>query len=1038
MHPALYLLNSISSHRARHFMYKLFISMSLLIALLMSNSSFAIAPNPGAICPAGTQGSFTEADYSTLFSSYIRKNYADIAGSGSIPLQMQMSAIDTDRKTKVRVEQRDSGGYSFIRVRREADDDPTSTTNVTLDFRKSDTTEPLFLNNVALSVFEIDRYLDKGEGWDDLVTVTGKTKAGTTINGIIQSIAGSTVTGSNGSLYQSGNANRIRCRGTLATDCQGSIAFDQPVDSVTISFGNTTRITKGDEEQEIEFRVDSYCYAPLSYEISKDDGITSIGTTNLTNYTIKVTNTGGAVLNNVTLKDPIVAGLSKQSNITCDSADSTNSCNTVPTVAQLEGAGFSVPPIPIGQSYSINIPTRVTAEQGSTVTNTATISHPTLASKSASDRNTVTAIFDGGTTDTPAICPSGHKMYYIGANPPAFSPIQSQSLSSWVGGNTSKTFTFTEASGNKSFNISFSNLLDLNTSTSGGRPPFYSSLKDVTTSAINLLHHSYGVRTNHVLDVSVNRPVSKVGYKIQDIDSTIISGQVPYIEQVDVSSSNGQLTFNDIFHTINANRDKVTAIRGRNCDTNECTIDATWGYNPANTPLNLKHNNTFTERNSYHAVGYSDFYFCLAPPKLIVKKELEGNRINDTDSKRDQFEVKVTGGSIASNSFTTTGTAATVNNASSRLLSLTENTTYTITERVMNGSTLGDIANYKATYICTNNSTGSTTVMPTADMTYDAVAKTRSFTLSGASYGDEIICTITNTPVSYTFSGIVFNDNGGITAAEETKRDISTTFIGNKDYFNGIFDSATESGISNSNLSISLTDCNGNNITNTTAQTVSSEGRYRFVVPVSALLGKTEVCLVENEPSSWLYKVDTTPDKRKVTLMPNVYDYKTEKSAGGEMLRNLDFGEVKENNSALVLVKSQYVHQCDSALDYQAIPEGENPTLGFSINTIEDLAPNQCIAYRIQAYNRGHIGLEKIQITDQLQSTPVISVFELPAPLFLPTSIASPTVAYGTNGEITSNKFNLAATPSSATQPNMATLYFNTKYGNTVSNPAAP
>ncbi|MDN5566751.1 MAG: hypothetical protein L0G25_08070 [Psychrobacter sp.] len=396
------------------------------------------------------------------------------------------------------------------------------------------------------------------------------------------------------------------------------------------------------------------------------------------------------------------------------------------------------------------------------------------------------------------------------------------------------------------------------------------------------------------------------------------------------------------------------------------------------------------------------------------------------------ISIEVTGGAIAANSFTTTGTGSAVNNNSSATLSLKENTSYTITERLSNSTTLADIANYNATYTCSNETTGSIVNVSSGSMAYNANNNTRSFALANATYGDEITCTITNSP-NYVFSGIVFNDNGGITASSSNRQNISSTFINNASYFNGVFDSTTESGIYDSNLQIRLTNCNGSDIATTSSnpQLVSNvqatRGRYSFIVPASALTNTTKVCLVQSEPSSWTYTVDTTPNNREVTLVNNVYDYKTESNGS----RNLDFGEVQADNAALVLIKSQYVHACNNNLNYQSVTNNTDPAVGFSINTINDISPGNCIAYRIQAYNRGHIGLQQVRISDVLQTTPVTSRFQQPTPLFTPTSVASPTVAYDTNGTIQSNLFNLAATLSTATQPTSAILYFNTKYGTT-------
>ncbi|MBP3944945.1 hypothetical protein [Psychrobacter sp. K31L] len=621
-------------------------------------------------------------------------------------------------------------------------------------------------------------------------------------------------------------------------------------------------------------------------------------------------------------------------------------------------------------------------------------------------------------SSTVAACPANHKMYYIGANAPTSTqnfPVVSQALS-WDAGNATKTFTFTENSGTKSFVINFPILLDLNNFFA--TPPFYGSLNGITTSAINLDHDSPAVKTNHSMNVSINRPVSKVGYKIQDLDSTSTAGQIPYIEEVDVSANQGQLTFNTSFHTRNIAGNVVTARSGLNCSTGQCTIDASWNYNLANTSLNLKHNNTFTQRNSPHTVGYSDFYFCLAPPKLIVKKVLNGTRVKTND----QFEIVVSGGSVATNSFTTTGTGSTITNGTSATLSLSENTNYTITERAMNGTTLGDIANYDATYVCNNATTGSpfTTTNGTATLNAETIP-TRSFALSNLNYGDEITCTITNTP-AYTFSGTVFDDNGGITAADSTKQNITSTFTANSAYFNGILDS-NESGIFDSALQITLTNCNGTKVVTRSAnpQTVSSLGKYNFTVQSGAL--PTRICLVETEPTSWVYSVDTTANTREVSLTNGTYIY-----------NNLDFGEVKADNTALVLIKYQYVHECNSNLDYTSVTNTSDPSTGFSTSAPSNtIIPGKCIAYKIEAYNRGHISLVDIQISDVLQNVKVKSEFHLPKASGVPSDVfktTNQTAPIGQNGTIVSDKFTLSNT-SSSTTTSKTTLYFNTKYGTT-------
>lgn len=100
-----------------------------------------------------------------------------------------------------------------------------------------------------------------------------------------------------------------------------------------------------------------------------------------------------------------------------------------------------------------------------------------------------------------------------------------------------------------------------------------------------------------------------------------------------------------------------------------------------------------------------------------------------------------------------------------------------------------------------------------------------------------------------------------------------------------------------------------------------------------------------------------------------------------------------------------------------------------------------CIAYKIEAYNRGHVGLASIQIIDTLQKastnpTKVESVFYSPVPGGIPATLhegdkpSSPPTTLGKNGTIISDKFNLTNTTSSTSIP-MEVLYFNTKYGTT-------
>ena len=329
------------------------------------------------------------------------------------------------------------------------------------------------------------------------------------------------------------------------------------------------------------------------------------------------------------------------------------------------------------------------------------------------------------------------------------------------------------------------------------------------------------------------------------------------------------------------------------------------------------------------------------------------------------------------------------------------------------------IENTASTYIIDINNAKSVT------LTYEGIMNGNiavNAAVIGETFNEWISFGVASTArPNYIFSGTVFNDNAGIAADDKTKQDVSSKFTTNQKYFNGKLDSG-ELGISHPNLSIRLTDCigdnGGTNIVN--PQLVQISGQYRFTVPANVLDGKSKVCLVEVEPSEWEYSVDTTPNMREVTLEPDTFNYKTDSS------RNLDFGEVQADYAALVLIKSQYIHDCDNDLNYINILDKEVPTIGFSINRpIVDIEPGKCIAYKIDAYNRGNVDLQEIQITDKLQTESIKSIFTMPLPLGSSFDVYSKASKLPIDS-IISNKFNLPRATSKAT------LYFNTKYATTM------
>lgn len=595
---------------------------------------------------------------------------------------------------------------------------------------------------------------------------------------------------------------------------------------------------------------------------------------------------------------------------------------------------------------------------------------------------------------TAPTCPSGDKMYYVGDSPPSGS---TNSALSWTTGRTSRTFNFNDGTGT-TMTINFPLLVDP-TSDQGRTPPFYGNITNATQNALNLVHSSPGVKDNHTMTISVNRAVTKLSFVVQDLDSFVnTSNQVPYQERVDVSSTGGQLTYNTDFHTINANNNIVTAIRGRNCGLNGCNIDATWGAKPANSTFSITHSNQFTNNNSHHAVGYSDFYFCVTPPKLTTRKVLTGNRVETND----QFTIATTTGTTPVSSFTTTGTGSSLTTNSVTATGLSTTATYTITETIANTDGKGDLANYNTSYACTNANSSSTTTMPSGSTT--------SFNLPTLTYGDDITCTITNTPNAYIFSGIIFNDNGGLTLTERQLTGINTQ------YFNGVYDpTAGETGIYQTGLKVQLAkNCNTTTPIAIKTVDVNTNGTYSITATQTEMAGATNVCLIEQEPGGNLtsYPVDTTNNQLNVNYIATTYNYP-----------NLNFGEVSQNNAGLVLVKEQAVNDCNIT---------NTAMLGLTYNAVTQsgIDARKCVAYKITAYNRTNLTnpLTNVRITDALpkkgvNGSTVTSLLNNPLDTTL-TNFKVDTansVAIGANGTVVSDVQSLAKGASRS-------LYFNTKY----------
>lgn len=585
------------------------------------------------------------------------------------------------------------------------------------------------------------------------------------------------------------------------------------------------------------------------------------------------------------------------------------------------------------------------------------------------------SILNTSTSYAAPICPSGDKMYYVGANAP--SDTTSLALS-WTAGSTSNTFSFTDGT---TMSIKFTSLADLDNNFFSQNVPFYQASTSVSKNAITMAHTSKTVGNNHTMTVSSNRAVTQLGFVIQDLDSYAnSSNQNPYQEQVDVSATSGQLTYNLDYHNINEAKNIVTAIKGKNCSY-DCNIDATWGAKPANSSFSLTHSNRINQYLQTHAIGYSDFYFCVTPPKLTTKKVLTDNRVE----KNDQFTIATTTGTTPFNSFTTTGTGNSLTTDSITATGLSTTAIYTIAETIANTDGKGNLAKYSTTYACTNANSSSATTMPSGSTT--------SFNLPILTYGDDITCTITNTPNAYIFSGKVFND---------------TTV-------NGTIDTG-ESGIAGS--TINLTDCNNTNLGTTTTDS-SGDYIFSFLANDTKITNLSKVCIGEKNAAG--YKNDTTANNLTVTL------------SGVKAYTGNNFGD-NNTTGLLQLIKYQQEVPCNTP-DLVAL---DNKFTTADLGVTTKVSSGSCIAYKIEATNLGNVSLTNVVITDSLMNDAkrISKIYTTPTPKLClsgtatancdTSKVTAPVDATTGTTKVTTSSFTIPGTGTAANKK--ASLYFNTIY----------
>ena len=285
-------VNAIASQLFGTYLYRILALMTAMVFLAISHSSFALAPNPGSnlACPAGsTKGIFDNSNYTKLKESFDTNTYQAMTSTSSlsIPLKIKMTIEEINVNTSGNTTMvTGTSANPAIDINRNFKD-LTSRSEITLDFQNTGNSDSLYLNNVAISAFDIDKNIGSNKtGWDDLVSITGITRNNTKIKGTFQRISGSSVVELGNGLQTSSTNASFNCTAALDTNCQGSVLFSEDIRSVTFSYTNTNNVTTP-TSQRFQFRVDSYCYTPqytFSGIVFNDNG--GITDTNATNANI--------------------------------------------------------------------------------------------------------------------------------------------------------------------------------------------------------------------------------------------------------------------------------------------------------------------------------------------------------------------------------------------------------------------------------------------------------------------------------------------------------------------------------------------------------------------------------------------------------------------------------------------------------------------------------------------------------------------------------------------------------------------------------
>jgi uncharacterized repeat protein (TIGR01451 family) len=192
-------------------------------------------------------------------------------------------------------------------------------------------------------------------------------------------------------------------------------SFSATANNMTLQLWDTQTANNRDEFGVTQIQLRE-CRPNVDVTVNKSNGVNQVTALGTTAYVINVGNAGPGDADNVTVSDPVVAGLTK-TGVACTAQGGGAACPASVSVSGLEGAGLLIPTLPVGTTVVFTVTANVTALNG-TVTNTVNLTLPSgivdtnpvnnsfsdvdavrgLASISITKTNNTDTVAAGGTT----------------------------------------------------------------------------------------------------------------------------------------------------------------------------------------------------------------------------------------------------------------------------------------------------------------------------------------------------------------------------------------------------------------------------------------------------------------------------------------------------------------------------------------------------------------------------------------------------------------------------------------------------------------